>query len=75
MIYNVVLISAVQQNESVIHTYILFLYSFPLWFISGYSVEFPGLYSRTLLPRGKVVGEGWAVSLELVNENYYIQNG
>ena len=37
LIYNVVLISAVQQSDSVIHIYIhSFLYSFPLWFITGY---------------------------------------
>ena len=39
LIYNVVLISAVQQCDSVIHIYIYiysFLYSFPLWFIPGY---------------------------------------
>ena len=37
LIYNVVLISAVQQSDSVIHIYIIFLkYSFPLWFIIGY---------------------------------------
>ena len=32
--YNVVLISAVQQSASVIYTF--FSYSFPLWFIIGY---------------------------------------
>ena len=31
------------------YIYILFLYSFPLWFITGYWIEFPVLYSRTLL--------------------------
>ena len=35
LMYNVVLISAVQQNNSVIHIY-SFLYSFPLCFITGY---------------------------------------
>ena len=35
LIYNV-LISAVQQSDSVIHMYIFFSYSFPLWFITGY---------------------------------------
>ena len=33
LIYNVVLISAVQQSDSVIHS---FSYSFPLWPIVGY---------------------------------------
>ena len=38
-LYNVLLISAVQQSDSVIHTYIhihSFSYSCPLWFITGY---------------------------------------
>ena len=35
LICNVVLISAVQQSDSVIHTY-PFSDSFPLWFIIGY---------------------------------------
>ena len=42
------LISAVQQSDSVIHKYV-FSHSFPLWFITGYWILFPGLYSRTLL--------------------------
>ena len=37
MIYNAVFISAVQQSDLVIHVYIYSpLYSFPLWFITGY---------------------------------------
>ena len=48
------LISAVEQSDSVICIYIYththsFSYSFPLWFITGYRIEFPVLYSRTLL--------------------------
>ena len=38
LIYNVVLISTIQQSDSVIHIYIYtypFSYSFPLWFITG----------------------------------------
>ena len=35
-IYIVVFISAVQQSDSVIHIYTFFLYSSPLWFITGY---------------------------------------
>ena len=31
------------------HIYTLFLHSFPLWFIVGYWISFPVLYSRTLL--------------------------
>ena len=45
--YNIVLISAVQQSDSIIH--ILFLYAFPLRFIIGYRIHFPVFYSRTLL--------------------------
>ena len=52
-IYNIVLISAVQASDSVLHTYVcihisIFLYSFPLYFISGYWIQFPVLYNRTL---------------------------
>ena len=36
LICNVVLISAVQQRDSVIHMYILFKYPFPLWIIMEY---------------------------------------
>ena len=43
------LISAVQQSDSVMHICIIFSYSFPLWFITGYWIEFPVLYSRILL--------------------------
>ena len=32
-----------------IHMYIFFFISFPLWFITGYWIAFPVLYSRTLL--------------------------
>ena len=41
------LISAVQQNDSVTHWCIHIL--FPLWFITGYWIRFPVLYSRELL--------------------------
>ena len=27
----------------------IYMYSFPLWLITGYWIQFPGLYSRTLL--------------------------
>ena len=47
---HVVLITAIQQSDSVIHIYIYihsFLkYSFPLWFILGYWIQFSVLYSR-----------------------------
>ena len=33
--YNVVLVSDVQQSDSVLHIHII-LHSFPLWFITGY---------------------------------------
>ena len=32
-----------------IRIYILFLYPFPLWFLTGYWIQFPVLYSRTWL--------------------------
>ena len=35
LIYNVVLVSAVQQGDSVIYLYIL-SYAFPLWFLTRY---------------------------------------
>ena len=41
------LISAVQQNDSVIHWCVYIL--FPLWFITGCWIQFPVLYSRELL--------------------------
>ena len=40
------LISAIQQSDSVICS---FSYSLPLWFITGYWVQFPELYSGNLL--------------------------
>ena len=40
------LISDVQQSDSIIHIH--FLYSFPLRFITGYWIQFPKLYSRTI---------------------------
>ena len=42
LIYNVMLISSVEQSDSVIHIYYIiiyiffFSYSFPLWFITGH---------------------------------------
>ena len=42
------LISSVQQSDSVIHIY-YFSYSFPLQFITGYWIQFPVLYTRFLL--------------------------
>ena len=42
------LVSGVQQSDSVIHTY-SFSYLFSLWFITGDWIWFPVLYSRTLL--------------------------
>ena len=55
LIYNVVLMPAIQQNGSVIHIYIyiyifILKYSFPLQFISGHTVWFPLQYSRSLSP-------------------------
>ena len=48
MVYNVVLIFAVQQSDSVIYIYTFFFkYAFLLWFI-GYGIQFSVLHSRTL---------------------------
>ena len=42
--------SLLYSKVSQLHTYILFLiYSFPSWFIPGCWIQFPVLYSRTLL--------------------------
>ena len=42
--------SIVGQSDSVLHIYIYsFSYSFPLWFITRYWIEFSVLFSRTLL--------------------------
>ena len=50
LIYNVVLVSAVQQWISCIYTCIhSFLESFSIQVITGYRVEIPLLYSRSLL--------------------------
>ena len=43
------LVSGVQQSDSVIHTFILFSDSSPIWVITEYRAEFPVLYSRALL--------------------------
>ena len=52
LIYNVVLISAVQKNDLGIHIYIYILlkkYSVPLWFITEYWIQFPVMDSRNML--------------------------
>ena len=51
LIYNVVLVSGVQQSDSVIHIFIVFeiLFSYRLSQQSIQSVEFPVLYSRSML--------------------------
>ena len=46
MIYRVLLVPVIQQNDSVIHVY---TYSFSLWLISEYWIQFPALCNRTLL--------------------------
>ena len=43
------LVSGVQKSDPVIHTFILFSDSFPIWVITEYRAEFPELYSRALL--------------------------
>ena len=40
-LWSFVIISAIQQSDSVIHIYTFFVISFPLWFITGYWIEFP----------------------------------
>ena len=48
-LYNVVLVSAVQQIESAIYTYIHSLLNYSaIYVITKYSVEFPVLYSAFL---------------------------
>lgn len=47
LIYSAVLISVVQQSDSVIHIY-PFSYSFPWWVITGYWRYVPVLYRRSL---------------------------
>ena len=48
MLYNVILVSAVQQSESAIRIYIipLFLDFLPIWVTTEHCVEFPELHSR-----------------------------
>ena len=49
LIYNVALISALQQSDSVVHICSV-LCSFPSsWLITGYLMQFPMLFSRALL--------------------------
>ena len=57
MIFNVVLVSGVQQSDSVIYiyTYSCFKDPFLILVITEYRVEFPVLYSRSLLVR--LIGE------------------
>ena len=38
VVYNVVLITSVQQSDSVIHIHTFFFYSFPWWFIMGLNI-------------------------------------
>ena len=47
LIYNVVLLTAIQQRDSVI--YLVFIFFFPLWFLIGYWIQFFVPDSRTLL--------------------------
>ena len=52
LIYNVVLIlvysKVIQLYTQYTHIYV-YGYSFPLWFITGYRIQFPVLYCRSLL--------------------------
>ena len=47
MLYKPLVYSKVTQFYTHIHSFLK--YSFPLWFIPGYWMWFPALYSRTLL--------------------------
>ena len=51
LVYNVVLVSSVQQNESIIHIHVSTLLEsfFPVYVITEHWVEFPVLHSRFLL--------------------------
>ena len=52
LIYNIVLVSGIQQSDLVIHICIYlysFCISFPLWFITRFLIWFLMLYSKTLL--------------------------
>ena len=40
------------------NTFTAFSYSFPLWFITGYWMQFPGLHSRTLLFNHRIYSAG-----------------
>ena len=48
LIYNVVLVSGIQQSDSVIHIHIVILYQI-LFSYRYHRIEFPVLYSRSLL--------------------------
>ena len=50
LIYNVVLASDIQQSESVVHMHIpTYIWTLPIQAVTEYQVEFPVLYSRSLL--------------------------
>lgn len=49
LIYSAVLVSGIQQSASVIRAHAFFVICFSLWFLTRYCMEFPGLYSRSLL--------------------------
>ena len=66
MIHSIVLVSAVQQSESIIHLHIatLFLDSIPIWVITEYWVEFLVLYSRFSLDSDFAHGESNGTPLQ-----------
>ena len=77
MIYNVVLISAVQLSDSVIHIYTFFtlwLYvESKIWTNCTYLQSRNRLIdieNRLVVAKGE--GEGWTGSLGLADANYYI---
>ena len=49
LIYNVVLVSGIEQSDSITHTCMFFSDSFPLYFIIGYWAQLLVLYSRTII--------------------------
>ena len=49
MIYNIVLLSGVQQSDSAIHIHISVLFYILFSYRLSQNIEFPGLYSRSLL--------------------------
>ena len=83
MIYNFVLISAIQQSDSVKHTYtFFFLYSFPLWFIIIEDSVFLWLRSKVWImfnkqgePHKDLKLENYKINLHSMWMNYRFKVG